>query len=69
MLALASDKMADDRGEETVKSNAAGFPLSQLPTKTSAGRDLSILRLFPTSTWTLGCASIPLLVLAIIVLL
>ena len=39
MLALASDKMADDRGEETVKSNAAGFPLSQLPTKTSAGRE------------------------------
>ncbi|KAL5484093.1 hypothetical protein EMCRGX_G020538 [Ephydatia muelleri] len=41
VLALASDKMADDRGEETVKSNVAGFPLSQLPTKTSAGRELS----------------------------
>ena len=56
MLALASDKMADDRGEETVKSNVVGFPLSQLPTKTSAGRELSNRRLFPTSTWTLRCA-------------
>eukprot|EP00731_Ephydatia_muelleri_P024239 Em0016g510a len=44
VLALASDKMADDRGEETVKSNVAGFPLSQLPTKTSAGRELSNVR-------------------------
>ena len=47
VLALPSDKMADDRGEETVKSNAAGFPLSQLPTKMSAGQELSKCEVIP----------------------